>query len=243
MVALPTIVKQVDLKVPDPLWQGQPTQDYPWPFLGYKMLSGMTADCMNLSDEQRIAIAQPLAQFLSKLHSIILKESIADQLPQNVIFQRLGLDYLIPTVKINLKKLESIGHLDHKEKLYQILDSAHTLRAPVNDTLVHGDLYCRHLLVDDMAKLTGVIDWGDVQIGDPAIDLSLAHTFLPSIAHENFKKSYGFISDGTWNLARFRAVHHSLLLILYGNDIGDTILVREGKRALGYIAEQIVINN
>ena len=47
---------------------------------------------------------------------------------------------------------------------------------------VHGDLYARHLLLDDHKKLCGVIDWGDVHLGDRALDLSIAYSFLPAEA-------------------------------------------------------------
>jgi aminoglycoside phosphotransferase (APT) family kinase protein len=239
MAALPIIAQQVNLTVPYPEWQGKPTQDYPWPFSGYTMLPGSTADRMNLSDEKRIQLAKPIAQFLARLHAITSTQSSLATLPKDFVFQRLGLDYLIPAVTSNLAKVAVLQLLEHKVQLYHILSVAHLLRPPTNSTLVHGDVYCRHLLVDDTAKLTGIIDWGDVQLADSALDLAIAHSFLPPLAHEAFKASYGFISEETWNLARFRALHHSLLLILYGHDIHDVILVREGTRALQYIAEQV----
>lgn len=237
MSSLTIIAKHVHIAVPDPEWQGIPSLDFPWPFAGYRMLPGTTADRMDLSDEQRAKLAQPIAQFLSQLHAIAPENF--PTLPKEIVFTRLGLDYLIPTVTKNLQKLESIEQLEDKEQLYHILNTAHSLRVPTNNTLVHGDLYCRHLLVNDQAMLTGIIDWGDVQLADPALDLVVAHSFLPPSAHAIFKETYGFISEDTWNLARFRTLHHSLLMILYGHDTGDYILVREGKRSLRYIAEQI----
>ncbi|MFC6847283.1 phosphotransferase [Streptomyces caelestis] len=41
------------------------------------------------------------------------------------------------------------------------------------EALVHGDLGPGHLLAQDGA-LTGVIDFGDAHIGDPAVDLAWA---------------------------------------------------------------------
>lgn len=38
-------------------------------------------------------------------------------------------------------------------------------------TLIHGDLGSAHLLAEG-DRLTGVIDWGDVRIGDPALDFA-----------------------------------------------------------------------
>ena len=44
-------------------------------------------------------------------------------------------------------------------------------RADFAPVFVHGDLYSRHLLVDDAGRPCGVIDWGDCHVGDPAVDL------------------------------------------------------------------------
>ena len=43
-------------------------------------------------------------------------------------------------------------------------------RVPV---LVHGDLGAEHVFVDDEGTVTGVIDWSDAALGDPALDLGL----------------------------------------------------------------------
>ncbi|MFI1198337.1 phosphotransferase [Streptomyces sp. BHT-5-2] len=49
-------------------------------------------------------------------------------------------------------------------------------------TLVHGDLGPEHVLARE-GRLTGVIDFGDVHIGDPAIDLAWAlHNTPPAFA-------------------------------------------------------------
>ena len=38
--------------------------------------------------------------------------------------------------------------------------------------LVHGDFYSRHVLVDETGGMAGVIDFGDLHVGHPAVDLS-----------------------------------------------------------------------
>ncbi|HYI01687.1 phosphotransferase [Hyalangium sp.] len=99
---------------------------------------------------------------------------------------------------------------------------------------VHGDLYARHLLVDGHHAVTGVLDWGDVHLGDPAIDLTIAFTFLPPEARGAFRAAYGRIDDATWDRARFRAFHYGVVLLLYGRSEGDPALVRTGRDALRY---------
>lgn len=36
---------------------------------------------------------------------------------------------------------------------------------------IHGDLYAGHVMVDADGRATGVIDWTEIRIGDPAVDL------------------------------------------------------------------------
>lgn len=67
-------------------------------------------------------------------------------------------------------------------------------------TTLHGDLYARHLLVD-RGRLIGVIDWGDLMAGDPAVDLTVAVTFLPRAARASFE----MVRAGLWALAGARA--------------------------------------
>ena len=97
--------------------------------------------------------------------------------------------------------------------------------------MVHGDLYARHLLFD-RRRLCGVIDWGDVCRGDRAVDLSIAYSFLPEAARERFFARYGEVDADTHALARFRAIHVGLAIAIYGREIGDEDLLREGLFAL-----------
>jgi aminoglycoside 2''-phosphotransferase len=59
------------------------------------------------------------------------------------------------------------------------LDAVLALDPPTNATLVQGDFTGRNLRWDaDDTRLTGVLDWGQVHLGDPAYDIaSLAATY------------------------------------------------------------------
>ena len=89
-----------------------------------------------------------------------------------------------------------------------------------------------------MHDLVGVIDWGDIHVGDPAIDLAIVHSFLPTSAHAKFREVYGKISEETWSLALLRAIYSSTLLILYGHHSKDPVIFREGLRSLKIIASK-----
>ncbi|NUT53082.1 MAG: phosphotransferase, partial [Saccharothrix sp.] len=83
-----------------------------------------------------------------------------------------------------------------------------------------------HVLAADGA-LTGVIDFGDAHVGDPAIDLAWAlHDTTPAFA-DDVAAAYG-VTDGlrdralTWH--RLGPWHH----VAFGLDQDDPAIVREG---------------
>lgn len=231
---LPKIANLLPLDTPFPKWKGEPTDRFPWPFIGYPMLPGNTACYVDLSDKQRDQMAKKIANFLLTLHGIS-SSIISDHQILNDNYSRIDKTCLIPKIKTNIEELSLLKLLDNRKKLEEILDDSKNLRAPTTSTLVHGDFYIRHLLVDEAHTLTGVIDWGDVHIGDPAIDLSIAHSFLPRKSQEKFKRVYGKISNDTWGLARLKAIHSSTYLMLFGYHSKDPDLLREGQKALTMI--------
>ena len=101
---------------------------------------------------------------------------------------------------------------------------------------MHGDFHVRHVLVAD-GEVGGVIDWGDVCVGDPSIDLQLAWALLPAERRSVFLDAYGPIADVTRLRARVLAISLSALLLDYARERGLSGLERETRaglaRALG----------
>jgi len=234
---LPRIADRLPLPVPRPVYVGHPTEDYPWPFTGYRMLPGCTACGAGLSEAERIDMAEPLGRFLAALHALPLEEGERANLPTDPLL-KLNAKNLKERIEQNLAEALVLRLIESVKPWQPILDSIPQLPLPVSSVIVHGDLYMRHLLVDREHRLAGIIDWGDVQIGDPALDLSIVHSFLPPSAHGIFRRAYGEISSATWQLARLRALHSCALVTVYCHHIGDATLLREallGLRQLGEI--------
>lgn len=227
---LPKLSEQLPLPIPNPSWVGMPSETYPWPFSGYEILKGRTACHVDLSIEQRIQLAKPLASFLKALHSSSLDEAEKCGLPGDIV-GRLNVVRLAPMIQENLQEIAQLRLLDTVKPLQNIVEASMHL-TPKKHVLVHGDFYVRHFLIDEDYQLSGIIDWGDIHIGDPAIDLSVLHAFLPPEAHDSFFHEYGQITEDTWHLARLRALHSSANLVVYGHHTGDIPLVREGMRGL-----------
>lgn len=231
---LPKLARRLSLRIPIPKWRGSPTSSFPWPFIGYKMLSGSTACYANLSEEERDGLAEPIAHFLAGLHATPASITSGCQISGDN-HDRIDWKILIDKVMKNIEELSLLDLLEKRGNLESLVESLRDLRPPINSVVVHGDFYVRHILVNEAHCLVGVIDWGDIHVGDPAIDLAIAHSFLPTSAHAKFRKTYGEISEETWSLALLRAIYSSTLRILYGHHSKDPVLLREGLRSLKII--------
>ncbi len=234
---LPKLAPRLPVPIPMPKWKGSPTIRFPWPFIGYRMIPGFTACYANLTEDQRASLAEPIARFLLILHATPRSEIAGCHIPGDNL-SRIDGTVLTAKIKKSIEELSLLGLLESREQLESLVKKLQNFRAPISSCVVHGDFYVRHLLVNEKHQLVGVIDWGDVHLGDPAIDLAIAHSFLPVRAHNQFKKAYGEISDETWALAKLRAIHSSTLLVLFGHYSGDPIIMREGLRSFRVMAAE-----
>ena len=234
---LPHVGRRVPLAIPTPEWSGQAEPRFPWPFAGYRWLPGRPASNVRLDDRERLQMARPLAGFLSALHGVRLEEAKRWGAGPDTI-GRLDAGRLGAQARLALDGLCERGSIASQQPWIDIIDAATETQPAGRLTLVHGDLYSRHLLVNDSHELTGVIDFGDVHYGDPAVDLSVAWGMLPPAARDTFFTSYGGADERTRRLARLRALTSAVALEAFGRDTGDAELVTEGLRALHCLAEE-----
>jgi aminoglycoside phosphotransferase (APT) family kinase protein len=106
---------------------------------------------------------------------------------------------------------------------------------------VHGDLYFKHLIFNQ-GRLRGIIDWGDLGINCPVVDLAIIWGFYPEKHHALFHEIYGSVDSGVWQYARFLALYMAITLILYGLDIHDKRLVSEASESIKKINNKILKN-
>jgi aminoglycoside phosphotransferase (APT) family kinase protein len=232
---LPLIAPHVPLAISASRYVGSPSPEYPWVFAGYELIAGSTACTVALSEEARGALAEPLARFLRALHAIELAPLVANGLPPDEIGR------LDPGKRLRLaqERLPTVARAGSPENIdrFAIWLETHPPEPidPAKRTLVHGDLYARHILLDAGAHPTGVIDWGDVHLGDPALDIAIALLMLPATAYAAFRAAYGPIDDRTWTAARYRAIYHAFVEIDYGIRADDA-----GMRTIGLAALQLM---
>lgn len=223
---LPRLAPHLPLPIPVPSHVGRRDAEYPYPFAGYPFIKGNTACRFPWTDAQRIAAAPVLGAFLRALHAIETSNA-ADWAPRDEI-RRTDLPYRLGQIEAKAATVPEAA---------EVLPLARTLaETPPTKRLtwVHGDLHPRHLLVDDAGAPAAMIDWGDAHLGDPALDLSIAFTFLPPAGRAAFLHAYGEVDTATWNRARFRALFYGPVLIEYGRDVRDEAMENAGLTAIRF---------
>ena len=216
MRLLPALAQRLPAPIPVPTLLGVPSPEFPWPFFGAPFLSG-AEPTVQLGEADRMRLAIPLGRFLRALH-----EADAPRDMPHDPMGRVDMARRVPFARERLAELASSGMADHRHGAETILRSASDLPPSPRGVTVHGDLHFRHVLVDAgrAEPLTGVIDWGDLCRGDPAMDLHLAWSLLPPRARPAFWAAYGPIDPDQVLRARVVGLFLGAVLALYGQREG-----------------------
>lgn len=234
---LPSVAPSLPLPVPVPIYVGNPKGEYAWQYSGYLKIEGETACRMNMSDEERIKTAKPLALFLKALHGITPEEAEAYGAGPDK-FGKLNLFRRLPQVLELLNDMEKKKVLNDVSLLKKIAQESGVKPSRLKTCLVHGDLYSRHLMINDKREIAGVIDWGDVHIGNPPLDLGIIYSFLPPEGRSIFLEHYGEVDEENVRLARFVGLTIAMILMQYSHSIGDEDLLKESLRAVELVMEE-----
>jgi aminoglycoside phosphotransferase (APT) family kinase protein len=228
---LPRLAPLLPLPIPGPILLGAASGDYPWPYFGFRLLPGREAAVAALDDDARVRLARPLAAFLRALHDLGTRAVANLELPLDPL-GRGDPAVRVPRIRQRLVELEQMGLGPAAEAFEPLLAAAIALPPSRETVLVHGDLHARHVLVDPDGAPTGVIDWGDLCLADPSVDLSIIWSLLSPPARRAFEATYGPIDDATHVRARMLAVHLCATLAAYGRVEALPALERESLAGL-----------
>lgn len=215
---LPSIARHVSFPLSSPCFVGQPSELFSAPFAGYKKLQGVSLSNMSAALIDDMVYATTLASWLKELHSMPILDSHREALKGDLSIKLQvgkGLEKSKKSLMRNKAYFLDAGFSERE--LFDTIDilQRYNFDSDKKISFVHGDLYSKHLLVDPQkGMLTGIIDWGDIQIAHPGLDLSIAcMIFSPrSLAH--FWELYEADKEEKAR-AFFRAFNHPILLLPY----------------------------
>jgi aminoglycoside phosphotransferase (APT) family kinase protein len=229
---LPRLAPDLPLPIPVPVYiggvggadntgtAGEPGDDFDWPFWGGPYIPGRELALSGLDDAGRVAAAASLGAFLRVLHD-------PARVPAHAALPVDPMARATPSSRV-VKIREWLGALGVSEPSF--LRQSERLGPPLGSpVVVHGDLHIRHLLVGEDGRAAGVIDWGDLALGDPAVDLSIGFAAFAGAARVAFFDAYGRV-DGEREV-RARVLALSLCAAL-GAQATDS-LVRDGRADRG----------
>lgn len=200
---LPKLKPHISLPISVPIAKGGPGEGYPWKWSVCQWIEGNSVNTRNIQDMNQFAI--DLAKFLKELQSI---EKAGAPLAGKHNFYRGGsISVYDEETRTAIRNKRNI--LDNKaiSKIWNKALESEWREKPV---WVHGDIAPGNLLVDNEGKLSGVIDFGVMGVGDPSCDLAIAWTFFDDESRQVFKKSMA-LDEETWIRGRGWALWKSLI--------------------------------
>jgi aminoglycoside phosphotransferase (APT) family kinase protein len=215
---LPKLARFLPLSVPTPLARGMPGEGYPHEWAVYDWLDGEDAASAPL-DLRRAAV--DLGELLAALRRI---DPAGGPSPGG----RGGpLRPRDEAMRAGIAALAGSIDADAVTEAWE-----HALAAPDwhgPPVWIHGDLDARNLLVRDR-RITGVLDWACLCVGDPACDVKVAWAVLDTETRPLFRELLE-IDDATWARARGWALSQSVGALEYYLH-SYPVIVQEARRWL-----------
>lgn len=220
---LPRLAPHLPLALPVPVALGRPAEGYPFTWSVHEWLPGENANG-TLDDLDRAAV--DLAAFIVALRRIDTTGA-----------------YVRPPGKRGSPLAEFDDAVRRSvERLGDRIDGPATLRAwqqsldaPVWDgpeVWVHGDLLPGNLLVVN-GRLSAVIDFGGLNVGDPACDLQPAWNVFTGDSRQRFRAELA-VDDASWLRGRGWALLQAVMAMPYYWDTNPG-MIRQASHALAEV--------
>ena len=190
---LPRLAPLLPLPIPAPLAIGEPADGYPWRWSIYRWLEGDTVVPERIADLRDFATS--LAQFLIALQRI---DPTGGPPPGPHNFYRGG---ALTTYDAETRQaIAALGCRIDVDAATEVWEAALATTWHGSPVWIHGDVGLGNLLVQD-GRLSAVIDFGNLGVGDPACDLSMAWTLFGGESLDVFRTMLA-LDAGTWARGR-----------------------------------------
>ena len=224
---LPRIAPLLPLAVPRPLAEGTPADDYPFAWSVYRWLNGENATPDRIADEKQLAL--DLAEFVAALQRI-------DPTPgpppgEHNFFRGAPLASRDAATRAAIAALRT--ELDAPTVTAAWEDA---LRAPEWHSApiwIHGDLDARNVLVKN-SRLSAVVDFGGLGVGDPACDAMAAWKLFSAEARNVFRTALA-IDEANCVRSKGWALSQALIALAYYTEETNAVLVGESRRWLAAV--------
>jgi aminoglycoside phosphotransferase (APT) family kinase protein len=199
---LPRLAPPLPVAIPVPLGEGVPAEGYPWHWSVYRWLDGETPDIEGIAEPG--LLAKDLAEFVAAMRRI-------DPTDGPPAYRSEPLAMRDVTTRSAIGELSGIVDAHAATAVWDAALQAPQWAGPA--VWLHGDLQPGNVLIA-RGRLSAVIDFGCLGVGDPAVDLIGAWYLLPTGARSVFRTALG-ADDAAWARGRGWALSIALLELRY----------------------------
>jgi aminoglycoside phosphotransferase (APT) family kinase protein len=225
------LARLLPVPIPLPLWALPMGEPFPFGVAGYTWLDGEP-----LTAGDHPAIAAQVGAFLAAMHH--LDTATLDSF-RRVLPDREAVDAererIVAIAAARLHGTQPPATMDRLEHWWDDYRAARN-RASYTPTLVHGDLWYGNLLVSPNGeRLTGVLDWENVAIDDPAQDFATLMHSGEAFTHtvfDAYERAGGQIDDDLLDRCRWHWEFRELTGIALAVEAGDEPEVHDAIRKL-----------
>lgn len=199
---LPRLAPRLPVAIPVPLGKGRPAEGYPWNWSVYRWLDGENPAVDHIAEPG--LLAGELAEFITALRRI-------DPTGGPPSGRGVPLATRDAPTRAAIGELHGVIDTDAATAAWEA-----ALRIPERSgpaVWVHGDLSPGNVLVT-RERLSAVIDFGGVGVGDPTVDLIVAWNLLPADARGVLREALQ-ADDAAWGRGRGWALSIALIQLPY----------------------------
>jgi len=220
---LPYLAPHLPLAIPQPLALGEPSDAYPWQWAIHGWRAGEDATRARMSDPRQAAI--DLAHFVAALQRIAVPAGLTpEMLPGG-----RGEPLTARDARVRAAIAALHGRLDTSAALAVWEAALAAPPWPGRPVWLHGDLQAGNLLAVQ-GRLSAVIDFGCLGLGDPACDVMAAWLHLERETRDLFRAVLQ-VDDATWLRGRGWALSVGLIALPYYQDT-NPVLAGIARRAI-----------
>jgi aminoglycoside phosphotransferase (APT) family kinase protein len=204
---LPRLAPFLPLAIPVPLAKGEPGEGYPWHWSVYRWLEGENAAIERMADPYQTAT--DLAEFIAALQRIDAGDGL---LPgPHDLARGKPLAMRDRSTRDAIATLRGMLDADAVTAVWDAAIAAPAWYGP--PVWLHGDLQSGNLLAVQ-GRLSAVIDFGCLGVGDPACDVMTVWMFLSAETRGVFRAALR-VDDATWTRGRGWALSVGLIAFPY----------------------------
>jgi aminoglycoside phosphotransferase (APT) family kinase protein len=229
---LPWLAQHLPVEIPRPLARIEPTPDFPFPWSIHSWIEG---ECGTTAPINRSLLAVDLARLIEVLHD--LDTTGGPPSIEAYCWRGVPLQMRDSTTRDAIASSRQLIDVAAVTAAWEAALDAPAWTSP--PSWVHGDLSAGNLIFRE-GRLTGVIDWACMAVGDPACDLIVAWELLDESSRRSFHAELA-VDDATWDRGRGWALSTALGALAYYQETNPFMAEQARRKLRSLLGEDAVL--